>query len=75
VVLGWIQQLEKDEGRIADRLHGFKGHALGAGPASDHEKSWSKKSSIDFTLRSLKEVDVKNRIEGEPLMLNVSFSF
>jgi hypothetical protein len=74
-VAGWIQQLEDDKGPTADRLGGFSGHSLGVGPAVAYKKSFSKESSIDFTLRWVKEFDVKNRLEGEPLVLNVAFAF
>lgn len=73
-VVGWIQQLSDDKGPTADRLGGFKGHALGAGPAIDFKKTFSKDSSIDFTLRWVKEFHVSNRLKGEPLVLNVSFA-
>jgi hypothetical protein len=71
---GWIQQIDNDTGATADLLHGFKGHALGLGPAMDFTKSWSKTDKVSITLRWLKEFDVKNRIEGNPLMLNMSIS-
>ena len=72
--LGWIQQLEDDDGPTADRLNGFSGHSLGAGPAIAFKKSFSKESSIDLSLRWIKEFRVKNRIKGEPLVLNVSIA-
>jgi hypothetical protein len=74
-VIGWIQQLEDDDGPTADRLDGFSGHAVGIGPAIAYKKSFSKESSIDFTLRWVKEFDVKNRLKGEPLVLNLSLAF
>jgi len=73
-VLGWIQQIEDDDGPTADRLNGFKGRALGAGPAIDFKQSFGKDSSIDFTLRWVKEFHVKNRLKGEPIVLNVVFA-
>jgi hypothetical protein len=74
-VAGWIQQLEDDDGPTADRLGGFSGRSLGIGPAVAYKKSFSKESSIDFNLRWVKEFDVKNRLEGEPLVLLVAFAF
>jgi hypothetical protein len=71
---GWIQQIDDDTGPTADQLNGFKGHALSLGPAIDFTKAWSKTDKVSVTLRWLKEFDVKNRIEGDPLMLNVSIS-
>ena len=53
----------------------FSGRSLGIGPAVAYKKSFSKESSIDFNLRWVKEFDVKNRLEGEPLVLLVAFAF
>jgi hypothetical protein len=71
---GWIEQIDDDTGPTADRLNGFKGRALSLGPAIDFTKSWSKTDKVSITLRYLKEFDVKNRIKGDPLMLNMSIS-
>lgn len=71
-VAGAIRQLEDDEGPTADRLKGFSGRSFGVGPALAFKKSFSKESSIDMTLRWVKEFDVKNRLKGEPLVLNLS---
>lgn len=71
---GWIQQINNDTGPTADLLNGFKGHALALGPAIDFTKAWSKDDKVSITLRYLKEFDVKNRIKGDPLMLNMSIS-
>lgn len=73
-VFGWLQQLEDDDGPTADRLGGFSGRSLGIGPAVAYKKSFSKESSIDMTLRWVKEFNVKNRLKGEPLMLNISLA-
>ncbi len=71
---GWIQQLEDDDGPTADRLGGFSGHSLGIGPALAYKKSFSKESSIDVSLRWIKEFRVKNRLKGEPLVLSVAIA-
>ena len=71
---GWIEQLENDTGPLADSLNGFKGHSVGLGPAIDFNKSWSKQDKISLTLRYIQEFDVKNRIKGAPLVLNMSLS-
>jgi hypothetical protein len=72
---GWQQQLKDDSGPTADRLDGFRGHAVAAGPALAYKKAWDKETSVDVTFRWLKEFDVKNRIKGEPLVLNVALAF
>lgn len=73
-VVGVIQQIDDDDGPTADRLNGFKGHSYGVGPAVAYKQVFSKESSIDFTLRWVKEFDVKNRIKGEPLVLNLNLA-
>jgi hypothetical protein len=74
-VAGWIEQIEDDSGPTADRLDGFRGRSLGIGPLVSYSKHWSKEGGVFLTLRWLKEFDVKNRLEGDPLMLNVSLTF
>lgn len=71
---GWIEQIDNDTGPLASRLDGFKGHSIGLGPAIDFTKSWSKEDKISLTLRYMKEFDVKNRIKGDPLVLNMNIS-
>jgi len=68
---GWIQQISDDKGALADRLDGFKGHALGIGPVVSWGTKW-KDGSLELQLRWIDEFDVKNRIKGEPVMLTAS---
>lgn len=37
---GWIEQLEDDDGALADRLDGFKGHSLALGPMATYLRKW-----------------------------------
>lgn len=67
---GWIQQLEDDTGPTADRLNGFKGHSLAIGPIATY-----KTGKVEFSARWLKEFDVKNRLEGNPVMLTGTIVF
>ncbi|GAA5082360.1 SphA family protein [Lysobacter panacisoli] len=71
---GWIQQLEKDEGPTADRLDGFKGHALALGPIVTYSRKWDG-GSVEFAARWMAEFDVKRRIEGDPLMVTATVTF
>lgn len=71
---GWIEQINNDTGPVASRLNGFKGRSIGVGPAIDFNKSWSKDDKLSLTLRYMPEFDVKNRIDGDPLVLNMSIS-
>ena len=67
---GWIQQLEDDTGPTADRLNGFKGHSLAIGPIATY-----KTGKVEFSARWLYEFDVKNRLEGNPVMVTGTVSF
>lgn len=67
---GWIQQLEDDTGPTADRLDGFKGHALALGPIATY-----KTGKVEFSARWLYEFDVKNRLEGNPVLLTGTITF
>ncbi|MDR0183848.1 SphA family protein [Lysobacter arvi] len=71
---GWIQQLEDDEGPLADRLDGFKGHSFALGPTVDYTKKWDG-GEVVFAARWLKEFDVKRRVKGDPLMVTATVAF
>ena len=70
---GWIYQLEKDSGPLADRLNGFKGHAMSLGPMVNYLKKWQG-GQVEFSLRWMHEFDVKNRTQGNPAMLSATIS-
>ncbi|MBF6023135.1 SphA family protein [Lysobacter niastensis] len=71
---GWIEQIEDDDGPTADRLNGFKGRAFALGPTVNYTKHW-KGGQVEFAARWLQEFDVKNRIEGDPLMVTAMVTF
>ncbi|WP_157971387.1 transporter [Dyella sp. C9] len=70
---GWIYQLENDSGPTADRLNGFKGHAISIGPMVNYLKKWQG-GQVEFSLRWTHEFDVKNRLAGNPAMLSATIS-
>lgn len=72
---GWIQQLEDDKGATADRLNGFKGRSFGLGPVITYGRKWPGGEHLDLTFRYVDEFSVKNRFEGEPLSLLLTFGF
>lgn len=72
---GWIQQLGDDSGPTADRLNGFKGRSFGLGPVISYSKKWSGGEHFDLSLRYVTEFSVKNRFEGDPVMLTAGFGF
>ncbi|PXV52579.1 Uncharacterized conserved protein [Dyella jiangningensis] len=70
---GWIDQIDKDTGPLADRLNGFKGRALSFGPMVNYLKKWQG-GQVEFSLRWLHEFDVKNRTQGNPALLSATIS-
>ncbi|WP_162455765.1 SphA family protein [Pseudoxanthomonas kalamensis] len=72
---GYIQQIEDDEGALADALNGFKGSSLGVGPIVTFSKTWEDGDSVSLSLRYVKEFSVKNRFEGSPLMISAGVNF
>ena len=58
----------------ADRLNGFKGHALALGPIVTYDKKWDG-GQVEFAARWLSEFDVKRRIKGDPLMVTATVTF
>lgn len=72
---GWIQQLGDDDGQVADRLNGFRGRSFGLGPVITYGKKWSGGEHLDLSVRYVSEFSVKNRFEGEPLLVTASFGF
>lgn len=71
---GWIQQLEDDDGTTADRLGGFQGRSLGIGPLLTYTHSTAD-SHVEVSARWIHEFDVKNRLQGDPLMLSAMLQF
>ncbi|KRG48969.1 hypothetical protein ARC20_17115 [Stenotrophomonas panacihumi] len=72
---GWIQQLGDDDGDTADRLNGFKGRSFGLGPVLTYGKKWSGGEHLDLSVRYVSEFSVKNRFEGNPVLVTASFGF
>lgn len=74
IVGGLIYQLADDKGPTADRLDGFKGHAIGLGPVI----TWSGKignSPGSLSARWVSDVDTKNRPKGNSFGLSMSLLF
>jgi hypothetical protein len=74
VIGGWLEQLDKDTGPTADKVNGFKGHSFGIGPVVSYTKAWSKTNTLNFGFRYIKAFDVKNELDGDPIMLTLSLT-
>lgn len=74
VVGGWIQQLGKDTGGLANITGGNTGRSIGIGPMV----TWAGKVSktpVSASLRWVNEFDVKDRPKGNAVELSVSATF
>ncbi|WP_027780442.1 transporter [Paraburkholderia caledonica] len=74
VIPGWVQQLGKDTGGLANVTGGASGHAVGIGPMA----TWSGKVSktpVSASLRWVNEFAVSNRPKGNAVELAVSATF
>lgn len=71
---GWITQVTDDSGPLADRLDGFRGHALALGPTLTYQGKWGN-STVALSARWLKEFNVDRRTKGDPIMATVSITF
>ncbi|WP_422506963.1 SphA family protein [Stenotrophomonas sp. GZD-301] len=72
---GWLQQVQDDDGDLADRLGGFKGRSFGIGPVLTYGKKWAGGEHLDVSFRYVGEFSVKNRFEGDPWSLSISGGF
>jgi len=70
----WIQQLTNDGGTTADRLNGFVGRAVGAGPILTYSTKVGK-SNLDFNARYVREFGNRNRPEGGLFQLSATLKF
>ena len=71
---GWIEQVQKDSGPVADFFGGFKGPAVGAGPILN----WGGKlgqQRASLSLRWVHDFEAKNRPKGNGVNLSVNLPF
>jgi hypothetical protein len=70
-ILSNLTQLNRDEGQLADVLHGFQGRAWGSGPIflyiAKHEKP-----EVAIQFRWVREFDVTKLLKGEVLLLGLT---
>lgn len=74
VVGGWIQQIGRDSGGLADVTGGSQGHSVGIGPML----TWSgkvAKTPVSASLRWVNEFNVSNRPKGNAVQLSVNATF
>lgn len=74
LVAGWLHQIDDDTGPTADRLGGFKGQSMGLGPSISYTHHFSKTSNVSLAFRYLAAFDVEKELDGNPLLLTISYS-
>lgn len=74
LVGGWIQQIGRDSGGLADVTGGSQSHSVGIGPML----TWSgkvAKTPVSASLRWVNEFNVSNRPKGNAVQLSVNATF
>jgi hypothetical protein len=72
---GILDQVTDDTGSaLADDLNGFRGRSFGLGPSVSYTHHFSKTSSLNFGFRYLFNFATHNQMNGDPLMLTMSFT-
>lgn len=75
LVGGLLEQVSDDSGTpLADQLDGFRGHAYGLGPSLGYTRNFSGTSSLGFAFRYVVNLDAKKQLDGDPLLLSVSYN-
>jgi hypothetical protein len=67
-----ITQITSDSGPLSQQLHGFEGHAWGAGPIILYVMK-AEKPGISFQIRWVPEFGVQNLVKGNTLLLGMTF--
>jgi hypothetical protein len=70
--LSWIQQIGDDEGVLADRLNGFRGHDIALGPLISYSTKVKGVVPLDLSFRWLPSLSSRNRLSGDTLMFTLS---
>ena len=69
-----LQQIQDDEGRLADQLGGFRGRAFSAGPMARYDFKLGE-TSLNASLRWITEFGVQNRPSGDGIFFAISAKF
>lgn len=67
-IFGWIDQWGSDSGPTADKLHGFQGYDISAGPYVSYSTKLGGKAPLSLSLRWVPTLDSKNRVNGDSVM-------
>ncbi len=73
-IAGFLYQIEDDDSAFADSHDGFKGRSVAIGPLIKYKAKFET-TEIDMTLKWSHELDVKNRMEGDAVVFQLSGKF
>jgi hypothetical protein len=74
VIGSWLEQLNDDSGPTADKVHGFRGRAFGAGPILTYTTKIGK-SLLDLDARFIPEFGNEKRVEGNLFQFGATLKF
>lgn len=75
VIGGVLYQVEDDDSEFADAHDGFKGRSVAIGPLVSYKAKFGEGKEVDLTFKWSHELDVKNRMEGDALVFQLSGKF
>jgi hypothetical protein len=75
VIGGALYQFEDDDSAFADAHDGFKGRSVALGPLVSYKAKFGEGKEVDMTFKWSHELDVKNRMEGDALVFQLSGKF
>jgi hypothetical protein len=73
-IIGNLTQVTNDTGILADRLHGFRGYAWGAGPTGLYIPR-AENPAVIIQFRAVPEFGVTNLTRGTTLLLGLTFKW
>jgi hypothetical protein len=74
-IAGFLYQFQDDDSTFADAHDGFKGRSIALGPLVSYKAEFGERTEVNFTLRWAHEVEVKNRLKGDAVVLDITGKF
>lgn len=75
VIGGVLYQFQDDDSPFADANDGFKGRSVAVGPLVKYKARFGEGTEVDMTFKWSHELDVKNRMEGDAIVFQLSGKF
>lgn len=74
-ISGVLYQFQDDDSTFANAHDGFKGRSVALGPLVSYKAKFGENTEVDMTFKWSHELDVKNRMEGNALVFQMSGKF